>query len=327
MRRKQAQVAQHPFTTIHPNKGTVDVPDERLERLWEATRLDKKTHAKLTFIDVAGLIRGAHQGEGLGNEFLGYIRETDCLLHVLRAFENPQVAHPDGSIEPKRDLEIVETELLLADSQMLERHLKDKSLDKKTRQFFQKAKGFVDRGKCIRGLKLNEEEALILKSYPLLTAKPALHAVNVSEKDLSEKLYSLNGIRALKICAKLESDLSALPWVEQRQYLKELKVKHSALEAVVAGCYHLLNLCTFYTLAGKREVRAWPFKRGTTVYEAAGMIHTDMQKGFIKAETLSFEEFMKFSSWEKAKKEGKVAIFGRERKVKDGDILEIKFSR
>lgn len=327
IRKKQAEVAEHPFTTIRPNKGTVEVPDERLERLWEATKIEKKTHSQLFFVDVAGLIKGAHQGEGLGNEFLGQIRNADCLLHVLRAFTNPQVSLPAGSIDPKRDLEIIETELLLSDSQMIERHLKEKSLSQGARQFFQKAKTLIDKGDWLKELKLTEEESLLLKTYPLLTAKPVLHVVNVDEKDLSSKPYSLNGIKALTISAKLESDLSELPWVEQRQYLKEAKVKYSALEAVVAACYHLLSLSTFYTLTGGREVRAWPFKEGTTAYEAAGMIHTDIKKGFIKAEVISFEEFMKISSWQKAKETGKILLQGRDYQVQDGDILEVKFSK
>lgn len=327
VRRKQAEVAEHPFTTIRPNKGTVEVPDERLERLWEATKIEKKTHNQLSFVDVAGLIRGAHQGEGLGNEFLGQIRNADCLLHVVRAFRNPQISHPTGNIDPKTDLEIVEMELLLSDSQMIERHLHEKSLSQGARQFFQKAQTLIDKGDWLKELKLTEEESLLLKTYPLLTAKPVLHVVNVDEKDLSSKLYSLNGIKALTISAKLESDLSELPWVEQRQYLKEAKVKYSALEAVVSACYYLLNVSTFYTLAGGREVRAWPFPQGITAYEAAGMIHTDMQKGFIKAEVISFEEFMKIGSWEKAKKQGNITLHGRDYKVKDGEILEIKFSR
>lgn len=325
--RKQAETGEHPFTTIHPNKAVVDIPDERLERLFEMTKIAKKTPAKLTFVDVAGLVKGAHQGEGLGNEFLGHIRIVDAIIHVLRAFPDSQVSHPLGEINPEQDRQIVETELVLADLAFAEKHLAEKGLANDTRLFFEKAKAWLETGKWLNLMSFTEQERLLLKAYPFLTTKKLLHVVNVAESDWDNEPFLLGDIKALKLSAKTESDLSELPWTEQRQYLKSLNLQYSALEAIVAACAGLLQTAVFYTLAGGKELRAWIFPQGTTAYDAAGMIHTDMQKGFIKAEVLSFEDFTAFSSWEKAKQAGKVALHGREYLVADGDLIEIKFSK
>lgn len=323
----RAVVGSHPFTTLQPNRGQVDVPDERLEKLWQKTGLNKKTHPQLGFIDVAGLVKGAAQGEGLGNEFLGHLRQVDALLHVLRAFESEKIPHPLGHPDPKRDKEIVETELLLADAQMLERHLAKKNLSPQNQALLKKVKEAVDQGQPVRTLNFSKEEQALLLSFPFLTAKPIFYVVNLEESRLVGPYYEIDSFKALAICAKLEAELTELPWTERQQYLKESGIKHSALEAVVSASFHLLHLLTFYTLTGGAEVKAWPFPQGTTAYEAAGLIHTDLQKGFIIAEVVSFEDFLKFSSWEKVRQVGKSRLVGRDYQLADGDIIEIKFSK
>lgn len=324
---KQAKSGQHPFTTIKPNKGMAAVPDERLEQLFTLTKIRQKVAAQLTFVDIAGLIKGASLGEGLGNEFLSQIRPCHCLVHVLRQFDSSRISHPSGSIDPKRDLGVVRTELMLADLALVERHLADKTLDKEVRRFFQRCQNALEQEMPIATLNLTDKDLNILKLYPLLTAKAEILVLNLGENQLNHPRPEIDGQGVIPVCAKLEADLTELPWTEQRQYLKETGVKHTALEAIIADCYAKLDLITFYTLVGGKQVRAWPIPKNTSALQAAGLIHTDMQKRFVKAETIAFEDFVKAGSWHHAKQKGQIRLEGRDYQVQDGDILEIKFGR
>lgn len=276
LKRQIAQVAEYPFTTIEPNTGVVEVPDERLARISQVTKITKIVPAAIKFIDIAGLIKGANEGEGLGNKFLAHIREVDAVLHVVRAFENEKVPHPHGKIDPAYDVEIVNTELELGEIK-----------------------------------------------------KPTLYVLNVDEKQLSmgAEVAPLSGTpRApLIICAKLEMELSELTPAEQKQYLKELGVTEFGLDKVIKESYGLLHLITFFTIAKGTQVQAWPIRNGSTALEAASMVHTDMAKGFIKAEVVSCEDLVNAGGWQKAADSGKIRLEGKDYQVQDGDVVEFKF--
>lgn len=272
LQRQIADVAEYPFTTIEPNIGVVEVPDERLSAISKATGIEKIVPAAIEFIDIAGLVKGAHEGEGLGNQFLGHIREVDAILHLVRSFHNPNVAHQEGSPGPERDVKIIEEELQHA------------------------------------GIE-----------------KPAIYVVNVDEKDLANPEIPITG--AVKISAKLESELSELPPSEAKEYLKELKVSESGLEKVIKLCYSLLDLVTFFTIAGGKQVQAWPVKKDTSALEAAGIVHTDMQKGFINALVIPWKDLTGSGGWKKAAEKGLVKTQGRESKINDGEVVEFKFNQ
>lgn len=278
LKRQIAQVAEYPFTTIEPNTGVVEVPDERLARISQVTKITKIVPAAIKFIDIAGLIKGANEGEGLGNKFLAHIREVDAVLHVVRAFENEKVPHPHNKIDPAYDVGIVNTELELA--------------------------GIV---------------------------KPTLYVLNVDEKQLSASIPIQDRFRftildrVLVICAKLEMELSELTPAEQKQYLKELGVTESGLDKVIKESYGLLHLITFFTIAKGTQVQAWPIRNGSTAFEAASIVHTDMAKGFIKAEVVSCEDLVNAGGWQKAADSGKIRLEGKDYQVQDGDVVEFKF--
>lgn len=278
LQRQIAEVAEYPFTTIEPNVGVVQVPDERLEKISKATGIEKRVPAAIEFIDIAGLVKGAHQGEGLGNQFLGHIREVDALLHLVRDFHNPNVQpalpagrHSEGSPNPEQDVKIVEEELQHAQIE-----------------------------------------------------KPAMYVVNVDEKDLASPDVPITG--AVKISAKLENELTELPKNEAQEYLIELGIKESGLEKVINLCYHLLDLITFFTIAGRKQVQAWPVKKGTSALEAAGIVHTDMQRGFVKAEAIDWNKLIDAGGWQKAKEKGFLRLEGKDYEVSGGDVIEFKFS-
>lgn len=324
LKRQIAKVAEYPFTTISPHEGVVDVPDERLISLTLAIHPEKVTPAAIKFIDIAGLIKGAHKGEGLGNEFLGHIKEVDLILHVIRAFDGI-IPHPMGEVNPKTDYETVETELILKDLQTME-NIKNPARGearqgRQNENLINKISGWLNSGKPVRNLTLSPEEKEEAKQFFLLTDKPEICVLNVAEKDLNSTAQI-----KLIICAKLESELADFGEGEKKAYLAAYGISQSGLEKMIGEAYRTLDLITFYTIKGGKEVRAWAIKKGKTAIEAADLVHTDMAKGFIKAEVINFEEFKKYSFWNEAKDGGKIEIVGKDYQIQDADILEIKFS-
>lgn len=336
----RAEVANYPFCTINPHQGIVAVPDERLQKLAQILHPQKVTPTVLEFWDIAGLVKGASQGEGLGNRFLGHIRQVDALAHVVRCFEAPDVVHIYGTVDPRRDIEIVQTELILADLQTMERRWTKTSHqakvgDKKAAAELPLVKKVYDhlaKGFSASALNLSSEERKILTEWELLTAKPLLYVANVSEKELKERVFipQVEVIAAREkaplviICGDLEAELAELPPAEREEFLKDMGLKESALQQLIRSGYQLLNLVTFYTTVGT-ELRAWTVPAGTRVPQAAGKIHSDMEKGFIRAEVIAFNEFIKIGSMALARERGAIRIEGKDYIVQDGDILHIRF--
>ncbi|MGQ9694755.1 MAG: redox-regulated ATPase YchF [Thermodesulfobacteriota bacterium] len=336
----RAEVANYPFCTINPHQGIVAVPDERLQKLAQILHPQKVTPTVLEFWDIAGLVKGASQGEGLGNRFLGHIRQVDALAHVVRCFAAPDVVHIYGKVDPRRDIEIVQTELILADLQTMERRLTKTSHqakvgDKKAAgelPLVKKVYDHLNQGLPAITLNLSATERKMLGEWELLTAKPLLYVANVSEKELKENLFipQVAAIAAREntplviICGDLEAELAELPPVERTEFLKDMGLKESALQQLIRIGYKLLNLITFYTTVGT-ELRAWTIPGGTRVPQAAGKIHSDMEKGFIRAEVISFNEFIKIGSIALARERGIMRIEGKDYIVQDGDILHIRF--
>jgi len=331
-----ANVAPYPFCTIEPNVGIVEVPDERLEVLAKIVKTEKILPAVVKFIDIAGLVAGAAKGEGLGNQFLANIRECQAIVHILRAFDDADVAR-EGEVSPKNDLEIIKTELCLADLQTL---AKQKEVnpsvatpdDKKRWATILKVKKALEQGIEVRNLDLSSEELEIIRSLFLLTAKSALFVLNIAEKEIGlseEELIKKYGLQAIggiiPICAKVEMELADLNPQERKDYLKELGLKESGLEKLIKMAYQTLGLQTFLT-AGEKEVRAWTINQGDKAPQAAGVIHTDFEKGFIKAKILSFEDFIKYDGWKGGADTGKVRIEGKEYVMKEGDVVEFMFN-
>lgn len=335
----QARTAEHPFTTIDKNVGVVNVPDDTLFTLAAREGIEKVTPATVTFIDIAGLIRGAHKGEGLGNEFLGHIREVDLMLHVVRFFKSERVSHVHAKIDPKEDLDVVREELMLADIAVLERKLtkeknppaggqgKDQKLFEAEKKLAKKLIGELNTGKLAREVSLTGEEEELITSFNLLTAKKEIIVANVGEDDLGNPSVLINGEQIIRFCAKLEADLAELTWVEQRQFLKEYGLKESAKESLISACYNALDLITFYTIAKRKEARAWSVPRGTTAIDAAGKIHTDFAKHFIKAEVIPVKELLTLGTWFDAYRKGKVTTHGKDYLVQEGDVVEFKIGK
>jgi GTP-binding protein YchF len=336
----RAEVANYPFCTINPNQGIVSVPDERLKKLAQAIPHEKVTSTTLEFWDIAGLVKGASQGEGLGNRFLGNIRNVDALAHVVRCFEAENVVHIYSSLDPRRDIEIVQTELLLADLQVVEKRLSKaahqaKVGDKKSSAeipFLQRVQEILSAGRPAGSLAASEEEQKILYTLELLTAKPLLYVANASEKELKERrwipqveeLAARQKAPVVVICGDLEAEMAELPPEERLEFLREMGLAESALNQLVRVGYELLHLITFYTTVGP-ELRAWTLPRGTRVPQAAGKIHTDMERGFIRAEVISFVDFMAAGCMVVAREKGLTRVEGKEYIVQDGDILHIRF--
>lgn len=316
-------MAPYPFTTIEPHTGVVDVLDERLITLALLVKPQKVTPAQVKFVDIAGLVRGASKGEGLGNEFLGHIREVEAILHVLRAFENAQAPHPLGTIDPQRDFEIVQTELILKDLATLEKQTEEK--DKVRESAVKKLIEGLNKGKLASEVNLTAEEKESVRDLFLLTAKPQILVLNVSESQLEQKFPPLGKFKLIPLCGKLEAEITELSAPEQRAYLKELGLAESGLEKVIKSCYELLSLITFFTIKGGKEVRAWPIKRGETAFEAAGMIHTDIAHGFIKAEVLKYEDLVAVGSFAQAHEKGRVRVEGKDYQIREGEVVEFKF--
>lgn len=339
-----AQSANYAFCTIEPNVGVVAVPDKRLDKLTEMYHPAKTTPAVIEFVDIAGLVKGASKGEGLGNKFLSHIREVDAIIHVVRCFENDDIIHVDGSINPSRDIETINLELIFSDIEMVERRLDrstkamkgDKSLAKEV-EFLKRLKASLEVGVPARNVECDEDEKEILSTVALLTAKPVIYACNMSEEDFTNgldankgyvdvcKIAEEEGAEVLPICAELEAEIAPLSKEEKEMFLSELGIEQGGLDLLIQRSYHLLGLISYLT-AGTPEVRAWTIKQGTKAPQAAGKIHSDFERGFIRAEVISFDDLIACGSMTAAKEKGLVRSEGKEYVMKDGDIVLFRFN-
>ena len=337
----EAHVANFPFSTVSPNVGIAFVPDRRLDCLARLINPQITTPARVQFVDVAGLVKGAHQGEGLGNEFLSRIRGVDVLVEVVRCFQGKEIAHFEGKIDPIRDVQIIDLELLLSDLQMVERKLTKlnqliKSESKKNKEkldLLQKIKVNLEKGISLRDVSFTQEEESELIKEEFLSFKPIIYVANKDEDNLSSSLFKKlreyilrRGTEAIEIYAQLESELKDFSEEERMEFLKELGIGERGINRLIKEVYKKLNLITFFTISGGKEVKAWPVKRGTTALQAAGKVHSDMEKGFICSEVIAVAELLKIRSMKQAKEEGKVRIEGKDYLVKDGDVMYFRFS-
>ncbi len=339
-----AQSANYAFCTIEPNVGVVAVPDERIDKLTEMYKPAKTTPAVIEFVDIAGLVKGASKGEGLGNKFLSHIREVDAIIHVVRCFENDDIMHVDGSVNPARDIETINLELLFSDMEMMERRIDrstkamkgDKSLAKEV-DFLKRAYSEMENGKPARSIECDEDEKEILSSVALLTLKPVIYACNMGEDDFvngieNNKYYSevlkiaqSEGSQVLPICAELEAEIASLDKEEKEMFLSDLGIEKGGLDLLIQRSYDLLGLISYLT-AGEPEVRAWTIKKGTKAPQAAGKIHSDFERGFIRAEVVSFDDLVENGSMAACKDKGLVRSEGKEYVMKDGDIVLFRFN-
>ncbi|MBW1823296.1 MAG: redox-regulated ATPase YchF [Deltaproteobacteria bacterium] len=339
----EVPASSYPFCTIDPNKGMVAVPDEHLLKIAEIVHPTKVTPTFIEFLDIAGLVKGASQGEGLGNQFLGHIRTVDAIAHIVRCFRKQDVSHSYGSLDPKRDLEIVNTELILADLETLEKRMgKAAKLlrvgDKKAEaeiNICQKVKNWLEKGETARTLQFEKDEMPLVKELSLLTLKPVVYVANVDEEELKKKNYSaIMGQIAEKekaglviICGDMESEIARLESEkEKEEFMNDLGLEQSGLQKLVRVGYGLLNLITFYTTVGP-ELRAWTVFKGTKAPQAAGKIHSDMEQGFIKAEIISYSDFIRAGSLASAKEEGHLRLEGKDYIIQDEDIVHFRFSQ
>ncbi len=338
-----AECANYPFCTIEPNVGIVPVPDERLEVLTKMNNAKKTINAVIEFVDIAGLVRGASKGEGLGNKFLSHIRETDAICQVVRCFEDSNVVHVDGSVDPIRDIETINLELIFADietvNKRLERSRKNLKSDKKAQieiDIFEKILKVLEEGKSARTIDFSEEEEVIVKDMFLLTVKPILYITNVSEEQLEDAENDENVKKVIEyaakenaevvpLCVKIEEELSTLDDEDKLEMLSALGLKESGLDKVIKKSYDLLGLMSFIT-AGEQEVRAWTIEKGTKAPAAAGKIHSDIERGFIRAETVCYDDLIREGSMVAAREKGLVRQEGKEYIMKDGDIVLFKFN-
>ena len=339
-----AQSANYPFCTIEPNVGVVAVPDKRLDKLAEMYDPDKYTPAMIEFVDIAGLVKGASKGEGLGNKFLSNIRECDAIVHVVRCFENDDIIHVEGSIDPARDIETINLELILSDMEMLERRIdKTKKMlkgDKKYQRdidFYTRVLSALEQGKPARSVECDDEEKALLGEVALLTSKPVIYAANMSDSDFTEGLDNNAGFKkvleiaaeehsgVLPICAQIEEEIVEMDKEEKELFLADMNLEESGLDRLIKECYALLGLISFLT-AGKQEVRAWTIKNGTKAPQAAGKIHSDFERGFIRAEVIAYDDLIACGSMTAAKEKGLVRSEGKEYVMKDGDVVLFRFN-
>ncbi len=340
-----AESANYPFCTIDPNVGVVAVPDERLGLLAGMYHSAKVTPAVIEFVDIAGLVKGASRGEGLGNQFLANIREVDAIVHVVRCFEDSNIIHVDGSIDPARDIETINLELVFSDIEILERRIaktargarNDKTLAKEL-ELLNRLKAFLEEGKLASGFETEDEDELAwLSEYNLLTGKPVIFAANVTEDDLADdgasnayvesvkKLASETDSEVFVICAQIEQEIAELEDEEKAMFLEDLGLKESGLEKLIKASYRLLGLLSFLT-AGETETRAWTIKKGTRAPQAAGKIHSDFERGFIRAEVVNYQALLDCGSYAAAREKGLVGLEGKEYVVKDGDVILFRFN-
>lgn len=339
-----AEAANYPFCTIEPNVGVVTVPDERVTKLSEIYNSKKTIYTTIEFSDIAGLVKGASKGEGLGNKFLGHIREVEAIVHVVRCFEDPNVVHVDGKVDPVNDIEVINTELIIADMEVLERRIqkteKQAKADKsalKDLEILKRVNDVLAEGKVARSLTdLDDAEAAFVKSLDLLTYKPVIYAANVSEDDIAngdneyvkavKEYAAAEGSEVVVICAKIEAELSELSDEEKAMFLEDMGIDEPGLDKLIKSSYALLDLISFLT-TGEDETRAWTIKRGTLAPQAAGKIHTDFEKGFIRAETIAYDKLMEVGGRISAAKEkGWLRSEGKEYEVKDGDVVHFLFN-
>lgn len=343
--KKSVDIAAYPFTTIHPNIGVVPVPDERLEKIAEIVKPEKITPTIIEFIDIAGLVKGAHKGEGLGNQFLAKIRECDAILEVVRVFEAEQIEHVEKNIDPERDIEIIQTELIMKDLETIEKQLQKlesevKSGDKekiKKLELLKKIKEALSQGKLISELNLTNEEISQIKEFQFLTQKPIIYLFNISEKQIKEEPQKFERVLNMDIGReqkgwqvggnsislfldfKIEEEISELSEKEAQEMGFQPKI-----DQLILLCYNTLDLITFYTIAGGKEVRAWTLKRGLKAPEAGGKVHSDFKEKFIKAEVISWQKLFEAGSWQIAREKGWIRTEGKEYLVQDGDVIEFK---
>ena len=338
----KAESANYPFCTIEPNVGVVDVKDERLYAVAKLYNPNKIIPASVEFVDIAGLVEGASKGEGLGNKFLSHIREVDAIVHVVRCYDNDNIIHVSGSINPQRDIEVINLELILSDLENVnKRYEKISKLAKvgekgasEELEVLSLVKEALENGKSARSVNLTKEQKKILNSFFLLSSKPIIYVANVSEKDINsgnaytqvvEKIASEENAQVITLCAKIEEEINELEEDEKELFKEELGIKDSGLDKLVKASYTLLGLMSFIT-AGEKEVRAWTIKIGSKAPQAAGKIHTDFEKGFIKAEVVSYNDLMEAGSYLSAREKGKVRIEGKDYVVQDGDIMLFRFN-
>jgi len=340
----KAEAANYPFCTIEPNTGMVKVPDPRLHQIQQYIPTDRVIPATMTFVDIAGLVKGASKGEGLGNQFLGHIRETNAIAHVVRCFSDPNVIHVDGSVDPVRDISIIDYELILADLDTLTK--KYNALEKTARQgnkvaaaqfgVLSRVKPALEEGKPVRSLNLTEEESLLIRDYHFITEKKVMYVANVDDSDIGKaepneyvkKVMAhakQEGSPVIQICGKIESEIAELSEEEKVAFLKDMGMDEPGLNRVIRAGYALLGLQTYFT-AGQVEVRAWTFQKGWKAPQCAGVIHTDFEKGFIKAEVFHFDDLMKFKSESAIKDAGALKLEGKDYIVRDGDIMHFRFA-
>ena len=337
-----AESANYPFCTIEPNVGVVAVPDPRLDELAAIVKPQKVLPTTMEFVDIAGLVKGASKGEGLGNQFLGHIRQVDAIANIVRCFEDENVVHVDGSVDPVRDVEVIQTELNLADLETVEKRIartekQAKSGDKQMKAELEvliKVRSCLNEGRPARNADLTGEERTILRDLHLITAKPVLYVANVSEDDLEgrhpfvDRLRQValrEGAELVSICGKIEAEIAELPAGEKGEFLKELGLPEAGLDQMIHAGYRLLGLITYFT-AGVKEVRAWTIPSGTKAPGAAGVIHTDFEKGFIRAEVIAYQDFVAARGEAGAKEKGLMRLEGKEYVVRDGDIMHFRFN-
>ena len=339
-----AESANYPFCTIEPNVGIVDVPDERIDKLAEMYNPKKVTRAYIEFVDIAGLVKGASKGEGLGNKFLSHIREVDAIVHVVRCFEDSNITHVDGSIDPLRDIETINLELVFSDIEIMERRIDrtkkamkgDKTLAKEL-ELLDRVKAVLEEGKPARSLDYTDDEMAIMSEIALISMKPVIYAANVAEDDFSkgiennkyvkmvEELAASENAQVMPVSARIEEEISQLDSDEKAMFLEELGMAESGLDRLIRASYTLLGLISYLT-AGEPEVRAWTIKNGTKAPQAAGKIHSDFERGFIRAEVVHYNDLMELGSMTAAKEKGLVRSEGKEYVMKDGDIVLFRFN-
>lgn len=339
-----AESANYPFCTIDPNVGIVEVPDERLQKLTELVNPKKTVPTAFEFTDIAGIVKGASKGEGLGNKFLSHIRQVDAICHVVRCFADDNITHVSGKVDPISDIETINLELILADLETVEKRIgrvgkMAKQKDKEAVFEFEiltKLKEAFEEEKPARSVEFSEEQQKVLKQLHLLTTKPVLYVANVSEDEVADpsgneyvqkvrEFAAAENAEVIVVCAKIESEIAELEGEEKAMFLEELGIEESGLDQLIKASYSLLGLATYFT-AGEQEVRAWTFKKGMKAPECAGIIHTDFERGFIRAETVAYDDLLEAGSMAAAKEAGKVRLEGKEYIVKDGDVIHFRFN-